>query len=76
MRMFNADGSEGKMCGNGIRCVGRLAYDTGLCRSETIKVETLSGIKTLRLDVQGRAKSPEVTVDMGAPVLERATEYR
>lgn len=69
MRMFNADGSEGKMCGNGIRCVGRLAYDSGICRGNVITVETLSGIKTLRLDVKG-GKVAEVTVDMGAPELD------
>ena len=71
MQMFNLDGSEGRMCGNGIRCVGRLAYEKGICQKETMTVETLSGIKTLRLTVvSGRVES--VTVDMGAPELEAA----
>ncbi|MDR0482420.1 MAG: diaminopimelate epimerase [Cellulomonadaceae bacterium] len=51
MHMFNADGSEGEMCGNGIRCVGKLAYDTGLVTSEQLTVETRAGIKTLWLNV-------------------------
>lgn len=68
MRMFNADGSEGKMCGNGIRCVGKLAYEKGIVHHSTVTVETLSGIKTLRLDVQD-GKVRGVTVDMGAPEL-------
>lgn len=64
MRMFNADGSEGKMCGNAIRCVGKYLYDNGICKKETITVETLSGIKTLRLFV-GNGKVDSVEVDMG-----------
>ena len=68
MRMFNADGSEGKMCGNGIRCVAKYVYDNGMTDKEVITVETLSGIKTLQLAVsQGRVQA--VTVDMGSPVL-------
>lgn len=68
MRMFNADGSEGKMCGNGIRCVAKYVYDNGMTDKEVITVETLSGIKTLQLAVsEGRVQA--VTVDMGAPVL-------
>lgn len=71
MSMYNADGSEGKMCGNGIRCVGKLAYELGLARGEAVTVETLSGIRRLKLNVEnGRVKS--VRVDMGAPVLESA----
>lgn len=70
MSMFNADGSEGRMCGNGIRCVGKLAYMLGLVHSETITVETLSGIKKLKLNVtDGKVES--VRVDMGSPALER-----
>lgn len=71
MRMFNADGSEGKMCGNGIRCVGKFLYDVKNIRKDILTVETLSGVKTLRVD----KKSPDglcadaFTVDMGAPVL-------
>ena len=57
MRMFNADGSEGKMCGNGVRCVGKLAHDLGYVDSNICTVETLSGIKTLEFtfDKIGRA---------------------
>ena len=64
MRIFNADGSEGKMCGNGIRCVGKYLYDHGIAKKETLQVETLSGIKTLKLTVSDK-KVSEVTVDMG-----------
>ena len=68
MRMFNADGSEGKMCGNGIRCAAKYVYDNGMTDKEVITVETLSGIKTLQLAVsEGRVQA--VTVDMGSPVL-------
>ncbi len=64
MRIFNADGSEAKMCGNGIRCVGKYVYDKGYTDSTILKVETLSGIKTLGLDVRN-GKVREVTVGMG-----------
>lgn len=64
MRIFNADGSEAKMCGNGIRCVGKYVYDKGYTDKKHITVETLSGIKSLDLQtVCGKVKS--VTVDMG-----------
>ena len=64
MRIFNADGSEAKMCGNGIRCVGKYVYDKGYTDKRTLTVETLSGIKTLKLDVSsGKVRS--VTVGMG-----------
>lgn len=64
MRMFNLDGSEGKMCGNGIRCVGKFIYDNDIAHKSIITVETLSGIKTLEItDVGGKASS--ITVDMG-----------
>lgn len=69
MQMFNADGSEGKMCGNGIRCVGKLAYELDICKSETMMVETLSGIKTLKLQVEDKRVS-SVCVDMGSPAME------
>lgn len=71
MRMFNADGSEGEMCGNGIRCVGKFVYDKGLTDKTTVTVETLAGIKTLQLSVEG-GKVSAATVDMGAPRLEEA----
>ena len=64
MRMFNADGSEGKMCGNATRCIGKFVYDRGLTDKTQITLETLSGIKKLDLEVKnGRVES--VTVDMG-----------
>ncbi len=69
MRMFNADGSEGKMCGNAIRCVGKYLYDGGYVTKTEITVETLSGIKRLKLAVKdGRVY--EVSVDMGKAELE------
>ena len=68
MRMFNADGSEGKMCGNGIRCVAKYVYDFGLTQKKRITVETLSGIKTLQLNVR-EGKVETVQVDMGQPIL-------
>ena len=67
MRMFNLDGSEGKMCGNGIRCVGKYIYDSGIARKETLRVETLSGIKTLKV-TERNGKAASLTVDMGEPV--------
>lgn len=71
MRMFNADGSEGEMCGNGIRCVGKLVYDKGLTDKTTLTVETLAGLKTLELTVAD-GKVSAVTVDMGPPQIEAA----
>lgn len=68
MRMFNADGSEGNMCGNAIRCVGKYLYESGLIPKKEITVETLSGLKTLRLQCLGKEVS-SVTVNMGAPIL-------
>ena len=68
MRMFNADGSEGKMCGNAIRCVGKFLYDFGKTQKTHLTIETLSGIKTLDLSVE-KGKVQTVRVDMGAPVL-------
>ncbi len=67
MRIFNADGSEAKMCGNGIRCVGKYVYDKGYTDKTRLTVETLSGIKTLELDVSlGKVES--VSVDMGRAI--------
>ncbi|MBO5243095.1 MAG: diaminopimelate epimerase, partial [Muribaculaceae bacterium] len=71
MRIFNADGSEAKMCGNGSRCVGKYVYDHNLTAKRTITLETLAGIRTLELHVDGASgKVESVTVDMGAPVFE------
>ncbi len=64
MRMFNADGSEGKMCGNATRCIGKYVYDKGLTDKTRITLETLSGIKILDLDVRD-GEVNKVTVDMG-----------
>jgi len=69
MRMFNADGSEGKMCGNGIRCVGKFLYDKGIVNKTDITVETLSGIKKLQLNIVD-GKVDTVCVDMGKAILE------
>lgn len=69
MRMFNLDGSEGKMCGNGIRCVGKYLYDNGIAHKETISVETLSGIKTLHI-TEKNGKAELIEVDMGEPEFE------
>lgn len=69
MRMFNADGSEGKMCGNGIRCVGKLAHDLGYVKGESCTVETLSGIKKLNFSFGEDGKVNSVKVDMGEAIL-------
>lgn len=69
MRMFNADGSEGKMCGNGVRCVAKFVYDNGISKNNPLKIETLSGIKTISLIIKdGEVKGG--VVDMGKPVFE------
>ena len=66
MRIFNADGSEGEMCGNGIRCLGKYVYDKGLTGKRELIVETAAGLRTLELLVEnGRVAS--VRVDMGCP---------
>lgn len=68
MSMYNADGSEGKMCGNGIRCVAKYVYDYKMTDKEVITVETLAGIKTLKLNVEnGKVKT--VRVNMGSPII-------
>ena len=68
MEMYNADGSEGAMCGNGVRCVGKYVYDYGLTEQTSIRVETKSGIKYLDLTVE-EGKVSQVRVNMGAPEL-------
>lgn len=67
MRMFNLDGSEGKMCGNGIRCFSKFVYDQGLTDKTTLKIETLAGIRTCELNVED-GKVTSVCVDMGEPI--------
>ena len=69
MQMFNQDGSEAEMCGNGIRCVGKFVYDKLLKNKETITVETLAGIKTLVMTAKN-GKIETARVDMGEPILE------
>lgn len=68
MAMYNADGSRGEMCGNGIRCVAKYVYDFGLTDQTSISVETLAGIKYLDLTVENK-KVEKVRVNMGAPIL-------
>lgn len=70
MRMFNADGSEGEMCGNGIRCVGKFVYEKHLTQKTDLSIETLAGIKNLKLSVRNGVVDL-VTVDMGIPVPEK-----
>jgi diaminopimelate epimerase len=69
MRMFNADGSEAEMCGNGVRCVAKYVYDHGLIRKPTLTVETGRGVLTLDLEINGGTVR-QVRVDMGEPILE------
>lgn len=71
MEMYNADGSQSQMCGNGVRCVGKYSYDYGIVNKDVITVETLAGIKTLQLEIEND-KVVRVTVDMGAPIVEPA----
>lgn len=68
MIMFNSDGTEGAMCGNGIRCVGKFVYDKGLTRKTRVSIETKSGVKYLDLTVEG-GKVSRARVDMGKPDL-------
>lgn len=72
MQMFNADGSRGEMCGNGIRCVGKLAYERGWARQNPLRVETDAGVLELDLTVDEAGRVGAVRVDMGAPVLDPA----
>lgn len=66
MRIFNADGSEGLMCGNGARCVGKYVYDKGLTDKKEITLETVSGVRTLSLETGADGKVSLITVDMGS----------
>jgi diaminopimelate epimerase len=70
MRIFNNDGSEAMMCGNGTRCVAKFLHDKGLTDKNPIRLETLSGIKILTLHLDEESKVATVTVDMGEPTLE------
>lgn len=71
MRMFNADGSEGEMCGNAVRCIGKFVYEKGIVKKETIRLETLGGLRILQLCVKGN-QVLSVRVDMGRPILKPA----
>jgi len=71
MRMFNADGSEAEMCGNGVRCVAKYTYDHGLARKDEISVETGAGVLTLRVFPNARGLVEKVRVNMGRPRLTR-----
>lgn len=76
MRIFNADGSEAMMCGNASRCIGKYLYERGLTDKTEIKLETLSGIKTLILHLDSEGKTVEsVTVDMLEPLTENHRQY-
>jgi diaminopimelate epimerase len=69
MQMFNADGSEAEMCGNGIRCVAKYVYDHRICSESSLRVETGAGVLDLELEIQ-EGKARRVKVDMGAPILD------
>src|SRR6202167_5136241 len=69
MRMFNADGSEAEMCGNGVRCVAKYSYDRGLTKNNPMRVETGRGVLSLAMDVTA-GKVQQVTVNMGQPILD------
>jgi diaminopimelate epimerase len=71
MRMFNADGSESEMCGNGLRCVAKYVYDHGICRREQLKLQTGRGVLSVNLEISG-GKAQLIRVNMGEPILEAA----
>jgi diaminopimelate epimerase len=71
MRMYNADGSESEMCGNGIRCVAKYVYDHGIVRKPTLRIETLRGVLSLDLELSAGLVR-RVRVDMGEPILDSA----
>lgn len=71
MRMFNADGSESEMCGNGVRCVAKYIHDHGIARKDHVTIETGRGVLTLDLEVR-KGKAERIRVDMGTPILRSA----
>lgn len=73
MRMFNADGSEAEMCGNGLRCVAKYVYDHGICQRDHLKLQTGAGVLSVDLTTtseHGRSVVDSITVDMGPPILQ------
>jgi diaminopimelate epimerase len=70
MRMFNIDGSESQMCGNGVRCLAKYAYDHARSRANPMRVETLAGIRTISLILGPSGQVAQATVDMGEPILD------
>lgn len=74
MHIYNADGSEAMMCGNGSRCVGKYVYEKGLTTKDTVRLETLSGVKILKLHVED-GKVDSVTVDMGEPAFDVPEQF-
>ncbi len=73
MRIFNADGSEAEMCGNGVRCVAKYAHDHGLTDANPMRVETGAGVKTIELHLDDSGRVASATVDMGEPILDPPT---
>ncbi|MGC3970415.1 MAG: diaminopimelate epimerase [Pirellulales bacterium] len=71
MRMFNADGSESEMCGNGVRCVAKFVHDHGIAEKTPLKIETGNGVLEIALEVKN-GKAERATVDMGQPILQAA----
>lgn len=71
MRIFNADGSEGRMCGNGIRCVGKFVYDNGIARKPELEIDSLSGVKLLKMEIEDGV-AVGATVNMGKAILKPA----
>jgi len=72
MRMFNADGSEAEMCGNGVRCVAKFAHDHGLTEAKPMRVQTGAGVLTIDYSVGASGKLETATVNMGPPILQAA----
>lgn len=75
MRIFNADGSEAMMCGNASRCIGKYLYEKGLTTKTSIRLQTLSGVKTLELHLHNNTTVESVTVDMLAPAFHNPQQY-
>ena len=75
MRIFNNDGSEAMMCGNGTRCVAKYLHDKGLTDKNPIRLQTLSGIKVLKLHLDAEGMVETVTVDMGEPQLRQPAQF-